>query len=278
MDGMKNILLTIEYDGSSFSGWQRQPERRTVQGELERVLSLITGSNVILEGAGRTDKGVHARDQKATFCGSFYIPTDRIPIAANNILSGRGEFAAGDVRIVKAEDVPLDFHARFSCMGKTYRYVIRNAKDPDIMGRNYSYYVKIPLDTEVMQEAVHYLIGKQDFKAFMASGGKQMESTVRRIYRAGIYEEILVGPDKMIVAEITGDGFLYNMVRIIMGTLVDIGAGKMPKDCLPKIIASLDRRNAGHTAPPGGLYLTKVYYDTGTMISEENRLQEGWPK
>lgn len=274
---MRNILLTIEYDGSSFYGWQRQPERRTVQGELERVLSLITDSDVALEGAGRTDRGVHARGQKASFRGEFGIPADRIPIAANNILSGKGKFATGDVRIIKAEDVPPEFHARFDCVGKTYKYVIRNAKDPDIMRRNYSYYVKIPLNINIMQEAARYLIGRQDFRAFMAAGGKEMESTVRNIYRVEIFGNPLMGPDKMLTAEITGDGFLYNMVRIIMGTLVDIGAGRMPGNSLPGIIAGLDRRNAGHTAPPGGLYLKKVFYDMEKMINEKE-LQEGAPK
>lgn len=256
----RNILLTIAYDGSGFSGWQRQPGQRTVQGELERALSLLTGTEVTLEGAGRTDAGVHALGQRASFSGEFGIPTDRIPVAANAILAGQGPFAMGDVRIRKAEEVPMGFHARFDALGKTYRYCIRNANEPDIMARRQSYYLKTQLDLKAMQEAAQSLVGEHDFRAFMAAGGKEMQTTVRRIDRVDLWSEPINGKDREIILEITGNGFLYNMVRIITGTLVDIGTGRIPSDEMPAILGGLDRRNAGHTAPPHGLYLKEVYY------------------
>jgi tRNA pseudouridine38-40 synthase len=168
---MKNVLLTIEYDGTNFSGWQRQPGRRTVQGELERVLSILCKQEVKLQGTSRTDAGVHALDQRACFCGEFGIPVDRIPIAANKMLAGDGPFAVGDVRILRAQEVPLDFNPRFRAKGKTYIYKMRNAPQSDILQRNYSYQIHKPLDLQAMKHAAEFLIGEHDFRSFMAAGG-----------------------------------------------------------------------------------------------------------
>ena len=185
---MKNILLTIEYDGTEFSGWQRQPGRRTVQGELERVLSVLCKEEVHIEGTSRTDAGVHAYGQRATLRGSFGIPTDRIPVAANHLLAGAGPFGVGDVRISWAQEMEEGFHARFNAVGKTYLYRIRCGFPPDIMERNYAYQLDAPLDVRLMRKAAGFMVGRHDFRAFMASGGQEMKSTVRTIYGLSVTE------------------------------------------------------------------------------------------
>ena len=278
---MKNVLLTIEYDGTNFSGWQRQPGRRTVQGELERVLSILCKQEVKLQGTSRTDAGVHALDQRACFCGEIGNPVDRIPIAANKMLAGDGPFAVGDVRILRAQEVPLDFNPRFRAKGKTYIYKMRNAPQSDILQRNYSYQIHKPLDLQAMKHAAEFLIGEHDFRSFMAAGGNVPESTIRTIYNIEWEQRPLAAgtgynsaadfdgstfdgstfDGSTIEFAITGNGFLYNMVRIIIGTLVDIGLRKIDPEDMKNIIQSRDRQKAGHTAPPGGLYLAKVYFD-----------------
>lgn len=266
---MKNLLLTIEYDGSNFSGWQRQPTARTVQGELERALSQVCGTEITVQGTSRTDAGVHAYGQRASFKGNWSIPTDRIMLAANNLLAGGQNFLGGigDLRIADIEEVPLDFHARFNAIGKTYIYKIRNCYERDVFDRNYSYQIIHDLDLERMRQAARSIIGTHDFKCFQASGGKELESTVRTISNLQIYEDILgeeMNPngylDRILTLEITGDGFLYNMVRIITGTLVDVGRRKISPNGIAAILEGKDRQKAGHTAPPQGLYLSEIYY------------------
>lgn len=273
---MKKILLTIEYDGTNFSGWQRQPDCRTVQGQLEEVLSVLCKQEVVLQGTSRTDAGVHALGQRAAFVGDFGIPIDKIPIAANHLLS-KNSLLVGDVRIIKAEEVDIEFHPRYDAVGKKYIYKMRNGTYPDIMARNYCYQIPKALDVAAMEKAADYLVGKQDFRCFMAAGGKMPESTVRTIYKSKFFSD---GPQKSICSknqndkalnirfEITGDGFLYNMVRIIVGTLVDIGLGKRRPDDMHEIILGKDRKNAGHTAPPNGLYLMEVYFEREEMLNE----------
>ena len=253
----RNVLLTIEYDGSGFHGWQRQPEVRTVQGELERVLSRVCGVPIALHGTSRTDAGVHALGQRASFKGDFGIPTDRLMLAANNLLAGgmNSQRGVGDVRIIAAEEVPDDFHARFSSRGKLYRYIIRNCPDVDIFQRNYCYQVRQPLDIEAMIEAAAYIEGTHDFKCFQAAGGQEKETTVRTIHSLNIRRE-----SENVIIEVSGDGFLYNMVRIIVGTLTEVGLGKKRPEDVKKIIESKDRQKAGHTAPAEGLYLVEIYY------------------
>ncbi len=250
-------MLTIEYDGSGFHGWQRQPEVRTVQGELERVLSHLCGMPVAINGTSRTDAGVHALGQRASFKGDFGIPTDRIALAANNLLAGgmNSQQGVGDVRIIKAEDVPDGFHARFDSRGKMYRYIIRNCPEVDIFKRNYCYQVRQMLDVEAMRQAAAYIEGTHDFKCFQAAGGQEKETTVRTIHSLIIRREA-----GNVIIEVSGDGFLYNMVRIIVGTLTEVGLGKKKPDELKDIIESRDRQKAGHTAPAEGLYLVEVYY------------------
>lgn len=255
---MKNILLTIEYDGTGFKGWQRQPEVRTVQGELERVLSYACKEEITINGTSRTDAGVHALGQRATFSMTSGLPVDKLPKVVNNLLCGgmHSLHPVGDVRIVEAREVDADFHARFDSKGKKYRYMVRNTAEPDIFRRNYCYQVTHPLDVEAMQEAAKHIVGTHDFKCFQAAGGEEKETTVRTIYSLDVKRE-----GENVVIEVAGDGFLYNMVRIITGTLVEVGLGKKKPEDLAAIIDSKDRRKAGHTAPAEGLYLVEVYYE-----------------
>lgn len=261
---MKNVILTIAYDGTDFCGWQKQPGQRSVQGEVEAALSVICAQPIQINGTSRTDAGVHAYGQRASFKAEFSIPTERIPLAANGILaaaaSGKSRMNSGEIVILAAEEVPLDFHARFSAVGKKYIYKMSNSPIPDLFERNYCYQIGKPLDIGAMERAASYLIGTKDFKCFQAAGGKELESTVRTIYSARIFSS-----GNFIGFEIIGDGFLYNMVRIIAGTLIDIGLGKKSPEVIPEIINSWDRRRAGPTAPPQGLYLAEVYYEEEKM-------------
>lgn len=262
----RNIFMTIEYDGSGFCGWQRQPNVRTVQGHLEEVLSHVCGTPIKINGTSRTDAGVHALGQCASFRGEFGIPTERIMLAANNILAGGRQAlkGIGDVRITALCEMPQAFHARFSARGKQYRYLIRNLPEPDIFRRRYCYQVLQPLDIEAMRKAAAYIVGTHDFKCFQAAGGEEKETTVRTIYRLDIDRR---GDD--VVIEISGDGFLYNMVRIITGTLTEVGLGRRRPQELAGILASRDRQQAGHTAPATGLYLVEVYYDEQRQTEAE---------
>ncbi|MBR0600414.1 tRNA pseudouridine(38-40) synthase TruA [Sinanaerobacter chloroacetimidivorans] len=270
---MKNVLLTIEYDGTNFCGWQRQPGLRTVQGELERVFSILCAQSVQLNGTSRTDAGVHAYGQRASFRGDFGIPVDRMQMAANHLLAAppKGKKSSfqglqGDIRIKNVTEVPMDFHARFDAVGKKYIYKIQNRTIPDIFHRNYCYQIPKVLDLESMKEAASYMTGTHDFKCFQAAGGKEMESTVRTIYQIRLYQRMLpedsgeFSPSEISI-EVVGDGFLYNMVRIITGTLVDVGTGKLSPENISGILAGKNRQLAGHTAPPQGLYLAEVYYN-----------------
>ncbi len=271
---MRNILLKIEYDGTEFSGWQRQPqpEVRTVQDELEETLSRLCGQAVSIDGTGRTDAGVHALGQCATFSGDFGIPTDRLVKAANDILADSRQ-KGGPIRIIYAEEVPEGFHARFSAEGKTYVYRIYNAETMPVFLRNYRYHVKKQLDIDAMKKAAEAFPGKRDFEAFMAMGSTPQETTVRTIFGVNIEARSFEGCRELNIS-VTGDGFLYNMVRIIAGTLVDVGLGRIAPEDVPGIIAGCDRQRAGHTAPPQGLYMAEVYFDRDLMIK---KAAEPWP-
>ena len=259
----RNILLKIQYDGTNFSGWQRQPNARTVQGEIEAVLSRICATPIQINGTSRTDAGVHALGQCASFKGDFGIPTDRIQLAANNMLAATvgTPRQCADVRIVKVEEVPSDFHARFDCKGKTYRYIVRHGCEADVFRRNYAYQLKEKLDIDAMREGAKHIVGTHDFACFQAAGGTPRETTVRTIFDLTVIEE----NEDTLWIEVTGDGFLYNMVRIIVGTLVEIGQGKRTAASVAETICSADRRKAGHTAPAEGLYLKEIYYDAEEM-------------
>ena len=245
---MRNIKLTIEYDGKDFKGWQKQPNKLNIQGEIEKAIENITGEKVELIASGRTDAGVHAMGQVANFKTNSNMPIEKIPIAINSQVKN-------SIRIQNAEEVDENFHSRFNCKKKTYRYVIDNSKYGSAIYRNISYHMPIKLDVEEMKKAIKYFEGEHDFKAFKSSGTSS-KSSVRTIYKADIITE-----GTNIAIDLTGNGFLYNMVRIIAGTLVDVGLGKIKVDDIPEIIASKDRTKAGKTLPPHGLMLLNVVYD-----------------
>ena len=253
----KNILLKIAYDGSGFHGWQRQPGERTVQGVLEEALGGILGVPFSLEGTSRTDAGVHALGQRATLRGSFGIPTGRIPLAANNLLS--------DVMVISAEEKPEGFHARFDAVGKTYVYRFAICPDTPVFLRNYACLLKERPNTGNMAEAAKRIEGTHDFACFQSAGGTPRETTVRTVFAIDVREftreDPAGGGHPEIEIAVTGDGFLYNMVRIIAGTLAEAGCGKLAPKEIDSIIASKDRSRAGATAPPQGLYLKEVFYD-----------------
>jgi tRNA pseudouridine38-40 synthase len=259
-----NVHITVEYDGSAFRGWQAQPERRTVQGVLEQALSRVCGEDIKLNGASRTDAGVHALGQSASFTGDFGIPTDRIPVAVNDLLAAAARPAAADVRVLTATDAPEGFHARFGARGKTYLYRIVASREPDIFLRNYCYLLNESPDKGKMEEAAKRLVGAYDFAAFRTMGGAGRDTTVRTIRGIDIEQRDATdtkgGPVRETEIRVSGDGFMYNMVRIIVGTLVETGLGAREPESVTAAIASRERADAGHTAPAAGLYLEKVFY------------------
>ena len=245
---MRNIKLTIEYDGKDFNGWQKQPTKLNIQGTIEQAIKIVTGEEVDLMASGRTDAGVHAFGQVANFKTNSQIPIEKFAIAINSRLKR-------SIVIKKAEEVEERFHSRLNCKKKTYRYVINNSPEGTAIYRNLETHIPQKLDVEKMKQAVKYFEGEHDFKAFKASGTSS-KSSVRTIYKAEVYKE----GDRIFI-ELTGNGFLYNMVRIIAGTLVDVGVGKIKPDEIPEIIKMQKRENAGKTLPPNGLYLLRVMYE-----------------
>ena len=246
---VRNIKLVIEYDGKEFNGWQKQPTKLNIQGEIERAIKQITGEDVDLTASGRTDAGVHAFGQVANFKTNSNIPIEKIPIALNSNLKKA-------IVIKSAEEVEERFHSRLNCKRKTYRYIINNSKYGTAIYRNLETHIPMKLDIQKMQEAVKYFEGEHDFKAFKASGTSS-KSSVRTIYKA----EVIDAGNERIYIELTGNGFLYNMVRIISGTLVEVGLGKIKPNEIKMIIESKKRENAGKTLPPQGLYLVNVEYE-----------------
>lgn len=246
---MKNIKLTIEYDGKDFNGWQKQPNKLNIQGEIERAIAEITKENVELIASGRTDAGVHAIAQIANFKTNSDFAIEKYPIALNAKLKK-------SIRIQKAEEVEESFHSRYHCKQKTYRYIINNSQYGSAIYRNFEYHIPNKLDISAMKRAIKYFEGEHDFKAFKASGTSN-KSSVRKIYKAEIKTE-----ERRIIIELTGNGFLYNMVRIIAGTLVEVGLNKIKEEEIPEIIDSKDRTKAGKTLPPYALYLVKVEYNS----------------
>lgn len=245
---MRNIKLVIEYDGKDFNGWQKQPNKLNIQGEIERAIMEITKEdNIELNASGRTDAGVHALGQVANFKTECLIPVEKIPIAINTKVKK-------SIIIKSAEEVPERFHSRYNCKQKTYRYVINNSEFGSAIYRNLECHIPQKLDIKEMKKAVKYFEGEHDFKGFKASGTSSKNS-VRKIFKTNIE----VDGDRIFI-ELTGSGFLYNMVRIISGTLVDVGLGKIKSEEIPEIILSGDRKRAGKTLPPQGLYLVKVEY------------------
>lgn len=244
---MRNIKLTIEYDGTQFGGWQKQPNKLNIQGEIEKAIQTVTGKEVELIGSGRTDAGVHAFAQVANFKIDTDFPLEKMAIAFNSQLKK-------SIRIKKVEEVDEEFHSRYHCHKKTYGYIIENSEQGTAIYRNMTYHVPQLLDIEAMQKAANYLVGEHDFSSFKSSGTSS-KSSVRTIYSAQVLKE-----QERVVIQLTGNGFLYNMVRIISGTLVEIGKGEKKPEEMKTILEAKDRSLAGKTLPPQGLFLMNVEY------------------
>ena len=248
-------MLTIAYDGTRYSGWQIQPEDETIQGVLERELSRILGEDIKVIGASRTDAGVHAEGAVAVFDTGAKIPGEKFSYALNQSLPE-------DIVIRSSKEVESDFHPRKVDCRKTYRYSIRHDNFPMPLDARYTHWVHYPLDVDAMKAAAPFFMGEHDFSGF-CSAAADVESTVRTIYECRVVPE----NDRPVRKEdgreyfgridiyVTGNGFLYNMVRIIAGTLIDVGTGKIAACDIPDIIASCDRSRAGNTAPAKGLTL-----------------------
>lgn len=244
---MKRIRLTVAYDGTNYCGWQIQPNGITIQEVLENCLEDLTGKKTPIMGASRTDTGVHALGNVAVFDTDMRMPGEKFSFALNQRLPE-------DIRIQKSEEVPLDFHPRYRESEKTYVYKILNRQFPIPTQRLYTHFTYVPLDIEKMREAGKYLVGEHDFKSFCGAGA-QVKTTVRRVQEVCISQE-----DSLITIKIRGKGFLYNMVRIIAGSLMEIGQGMYPPEHMKEILEAKDRQAAGPTAPARGLTLVGIRY------------------
>lgn len=244
---MKRVKLIVAYDGTNYCGWQVQPNGITVQEVLNKALSDLLGEEIKTMGASRTDAGVHALGNVAVFDTSARMPADKISFALNTRLPE-------DIRIQKSEEVPPEFHPRFTSTIKTYEYRILNRTFSDPTRRLNSFHWYGSLDEGAMEKAASYLVGEHDFKSF-ATATPDVENTVRRIYAMEVWKA-----DEMIHLRITGNGFLYNMVRIIAGTLMEVGKGSYSPEHMKAILEARDREAAGPTARALGLTLVGIKY------------------
>lgn len=244
---MRNIKIIIEYDGKEYGGWQSQPGKLNIQGEIERALKDITGEDINIIASGRTDSGVHSLGQVANFKTNSNILIEKVPLAINSSVKR-------SIRVIDAEEVDERFHARYNCREKTYRYTINNSKYGSAVYRNMEFHIPQKLNVDAMKKAIKCFEGEHDFAGFKSSSSGT-KTSVRTIYKADIIED-----GNRIHIELTGNGFLYNMVRIIAGTLVDVGIGKIKSDEIPDIIDSKDRARGGKTLPAYGLCLMEVKY------------------
>ena len=240
-------MLTVAYDGTNYHGWQYQNNGKTIEGELNKALSSLLQKNIEVIGASRTDAGVHAMCNAAVFDSDAGIPAEKYSYALNQMLPD-------DIRIRKSEEVPADFHPRKTDTVKTYEYRIDCEEFADPLKTRYAYFTYVPLDASKMQEAAFHLIGTHDFKSF-CSVNTTATTTVRTIYDIQVIRD---GVD--IIVRITGNGFLYNMVRIIVGTLMDVGRGKYAPDKVKDIMEATDRTAAGPTVPACGLMLKELHF------------------
>lgn len=245
---MQRYKCIVTYDGTGFAGYQVQPHKRTVQSEIENALKkLHKGNDIKVSASGRTDAGVHALGQVIHFDSPLKIPVHKWKIALNSLLPE-------DIGIVDTETAQSRFHARFDAKGKEYRYFVQLSAQKDPFKRHYAYQYPFQLNISAIKEAIKLLIGTHDFTSF-CSAKTEVADKVREIIDIELLEE-----EGMLVFRFVGTGFLYNMVRILVGTLLEVGSGEKEKDSIPGIIEKKDRSYAGKTAPPHGLYLWKVFY------------------
>jgi tRNA pseudouridine38-40 synthase len=265
------LKLTVAYDGHAYAGWQIQPDKPTVQGTFQATWQKLTQEQVNVTAAGRTDAGVHALGQVVGVFTETRLTND-------DLMRGLNALLPDDIGVVSVEDAPEKFHATYDAVGKWYRYQIHNCRAPSVFDRHYAWHFPQLLDTAAMHEAGQALRGRHDFSSFESAGSERPDS-VRTIHHLSVirwiqYDEILRKPqfsstavdrpsssDRVFV-EVHGDGFLYNMVRTIVGTLVEVGAGKRNIDWPAEVLAARDRRVAGQTAPPHGLFLMRVDYQS----------------
>ncbi|NLJ58922.1 MAG: tRNA pseudouridine(38-40) synthase TruA [Tissierellia bacterium] len=245
---VRNIKLTLAYDGTQYFGWQTQKNRPTIQETLETNISIVMKEKINLIGSGRTDRGVHALGQVANFKATTKIPEDKIKIAINAKLPS-------DIRVLESREVDIDFNSRFNAVDKTYIYQIYNSSVANPFYSRYSWFVPQNLDLTKMEEALQLIVGTHDFKGFMATGSS-VKSTIRTIYEANLVTE-----NNLLKIYIKGNGFLYNMVRIIAGTIIDIGRGLKDISSIDEVLIEKDRSLLGRTAPPEGLFLMNVNYE-----------------
>lgn len=243
----RNIKLVIEYDGTRYAGWQIQRGRPTVQQQIVDAIHRVTNEKVTLYGASRTDAGVHAVGQVANFHTRSKILTERFPHAINFYLPE-------DIAVRSAEEVPAEFHAQFDARGKTYRYTVLNAWTPRPLVRTTTYHVRGPLEVSLMRRAARAFIGRHDFRAFGTEAGRR-KTTVRTVRHFKIWRD-----GELLFFEVNGDGFLYNMVRAMVGTLLRVGQGKLPPREVARILREADRVSVGPIVPPHGLCLMEVQY------------------
>lgn len=257
-DNTRRIRLIIEYDGTNYVGWQNQKNGVSVQQVMECALKKLTGEQIALHASGRTDSGVHALAQVAHFDTRARMDADKFAFALNT-------FLPRDIRVRFSGEAPEAFHARFDAKRKAYRYTLQTGPHARVFTRNTALHVHGGLDLDAMQTAAEQVVGTHDFRAFMASGSK-VESTVREVYRSEWLQD-----GAYLHYEVEGNGFLYNMVRILVGTMLEVGRGKSDPNCMSRALASGMRACAGPTAPAQGLKLMRVCYadfDTAHVLHE----------
>ena len=248
---MRSILLTIAYDGTDYAGWQVQPGQRTIQAELERALTRITGETIRVTGSGRTDAGVHALGQVAGFRTSGTMTPDEFLRAFNAELPK-------DIAVLSAAEAVPGFHPIRDSVSKRYRYLIDDGPIRDVFSRRYSWHYRRRLDDTAMAAGAAHLLGRHDFSSFETSGAERADS-IRTIFDVSVIRGCAEQRNRITI-EVEADGFLYNMVRAIVGTLAEVGRGAQPPDWVRQVLESADRSEAGPTAPPRGLFLLWVKY------------------
>lgn len=251
---MRNIALKLSYDGTGYHGWQRQNNGATIQQTLEEAIHRLLGTRVGVSGAGRTDAGVHAKRYVANFKADCNIPMDRLPFALNAQLPE-------DIAVWAAAEVPESFDSRFDCTKKEYIYNLYSSPMRDPFLANRAYRFPYPLDVNAMREGARFFVGKQDF-ASVRSQGTPVSSTVRTIFHCEVTQD-----DGLICIRVCGDGFLYNMVRAIAGTLVYVGNGKLKPDEVKSVLQAQDRELAGPTLPACGLFMNRLWYEKTPELS-----------
>ena len=244
---MSNYLLRLSFDGTRYHGWQLQERDRTVQGEIEQAAERIFGRPVRVSGCSRTDAGVHARN----FICNFLVPKQMEPF---KLRAAMNFYLPEDIAVLECRTVPDDFHARFSCTGKEYLYQIWNGRVRNPFLNAQALHINYPLDEKKMDAAARYFIGRHDFSAFCATGST-VTSTVRTVSAASVVRD-----GDLVLFRVSADGFLYNMVRIMTGTLIYISNGKIPMESMPSLVSGGARKNSGYTVPAQGLYLNQVFY------------------